>query len=94
MYTSKPKRQGTQFDGSPITPGQIEGVEQFYEALDETVPNLSTKGILIEVESKGFAYRAFGGLSLRIFVLRINLSGMYNFTSGALGGSINTTIQY
>ena len=82
------------FDGHPITPSEIEGVEQYYASIDKTVPDLSTKGILIEVDSKGFAYRAFGGLSLKISVLRINLSGMYNFTSGALGGSLNTTIQY
>ncbi len=87
-------RSDVLFDGSPITQGQIEGVEQYYKSIDETAPDLSTKGILIEVDSKGFAYRIFGGLSIKLALIRINLNAMYSFTSGALGGSLNTTFQY
>jgi hypothetical protein len=82
------------FDGSPITQAQIEGVEQYYKAQGEPIPDLSATGITVASEAKGWAYRAFGGVSLNIFLLRINLNAMYNITSGAIGASFNTTIQF
>lgn len=45
------------------------------------VPDLSTKGILIEVDLKGFAYRIIGELSIKLALIIINLNAIYSLTS-------------
>ncbi len=87
-------RSDVLISGTPITQSQIQQIEDYYSSIGETVPDLSDKGILITSDAKGWAYRVFGGLSLNVFVMRINLNGMYNFTTGALGASIATTLQF
>ena len=80
--------------GVPITPAQIQQIKDYYDLIGEPIPDLSTKGIIVTSDAKGWAYRVFGGIGLSVFVLRLNLNGMYNLTSGALGASINGSIQF
>jgi len=41
----------------------------------------------------GGSVRAFGGFSVNLLVLKLDLNGQYNFTTGSLGGGINARIQ-
>ena len=46
------------------------------------------------VENSGqFAFRAFGGLSINILVLRLDFSGMYNFSDSNFGASFGIRFQ-
>ncbi len=79
---------------NPISDAEIQQIKDYYALIGEPVPDLSTKGIIVTSDAKGWAYRVFGGIGLNVFVLRLNLNGMYNLTSGALGASINGSIQF
>jgi hypothetical protein len=80
--------------GVPITQAQIDQIKDYYDLVGEPIPDLSVKGLIVTSDAKGWAYRVFGGIGLSIFVLRININGMYNLTTGALGASINGSIQF
>ncbi len=80
--------------GVPITDAQIEDIKAYYAQSGEPVPDLSARGLIVNSGGKGWAYRVFGGIGLNIFILRLNLNGMYNLTTGALGASINGSIQF
>ncbi|MBA7563834.1 hypothetical protein ES708_05495 [subsurface metagenome] len=77
-----------------ISPSQINAIIAAFTALGMTPPDLSANGLLVESDTKGWAMRAFGGLSLNLLMLKLDLSGMYNFTSGSLGVALNTRIQF
>jgi hypothetical protein len=78
------------FDGAPITQADIDLINTL---LGEAAPDLSSTGILVGAASNGWSFRAFGGLSLNVLILKIDVMGMYNFTSGSLGGSVNLRVQ-
>jgi hypothetical protein len=79
--------------GTTITQAQIDSIVQYYEALGETPPDLSAKGITTTASSKGgMSYRVFGGVSFDLLILSLDLGASYEFLSGALGGSLNVRI--
>jgi hypothetical protein len=77
-----------------ITQAQINAIIAAFTAAGLTPPNLTSSGLLVESDTKGWAMRAFGGLSVNLLMLKVDLSGMYNFTSGSLGLALNTRIQF
>src|SRR6056297_3515338 len=54
---------------------------------------LSDSEFSILSDVTGGSVRAFGGFSVNLLVLKLDLNGQYNFTSGSLGGGINARIQ-
>jgi hypothetical protein len=44
-------------------------------------------------DATGGSFRAFGGLSVNLFILKLDLNGQYNFTTQSLGGGLNVRIQ-
>lgn len=55
--------------------------------------DISDQGLIVSSDVSPFALRAFGGLSLNIVVLRLDLGLMYNINSGALGGTVGARVQ-
>jgi hypothetical protein len=55
--------------------------------------NINEKGINSKIENIDFGLRAFGGLSLNILLVRLDLTGMYNFTDQNFGGSLGIRFQ-
>ncbi len=78
---------------APITQSQINAIIAAFTAAGQTPPDLTAGGLLVESDTKGWAMRAFGGLSLNLLLLKVDLSGMVNFTTGSLGLALNTRIQ-
>jgi len=58
------------------------------------VPDLSSTGISYESDGNGWGLRAFGGLSVNLLILRLDLTGLYNFSDGNLGASVGARIQF
>ena len=79
---------------SSISQSQIDTIIDYFNALGQTPPDLTTGGLLVESDTKGWAMRAFGGLSLNLLLLKFDLSAMYNFTSKSLGAALNARIQF
>jgi hypothetical protein len=79
-------------DGSPATAEQIQQLNDLLEAAGAGY-TLSNQGFDVQASANGWAFRAFGGFSLNILVIRLDVTGMYNFTSGSYGGSLNLRFQ-
>jgi len=68
-------------------------IEDALEAGGVEVPELSDSGITYDKELSAWGFRAFGGLSVNMLVLKLDLTGMYNFADGQLGGSVGLRFQ-
>jgi hypothetical protein len=82
------------FDTDITTPSAptLSDIQALFESLGYAVPT-STGLAIASQEVEGLAVRAFGGIGFNLWVLKIDLSGMYNFTSGSYGVALNTRIQ-
>jgi len=85
-------------DGGPytdLTPADIDVIIAAMEAAGLTTPELTSTSVEVGAQKvDGWAVRAFGGIGFNLWVLKLDLSGMYNFTSGAYGVALNTRIQW
>jgi len=76
-------------NGSPITPDQISQIEQFY---GQTL-NLSDTGFTVTAPASGLSARVYGGLSLNLLILKLDVTGIYNLSTGLVGVTVGTRIQ-
>ncbi|MEA1910510.1 MAG: hypothetical protein U9N32_02415 [Spirochaetota bacterium] len=70
-----------------------EEVRAALEAAGYTV-DLSDDGFAILAEVSGGSLRAFGGLSVNLFILKLDLNAMYNVNTNSLGASANARIAF
>ena len=82
------------YNGNPITQADIDSIRNDLATLEYTLPEISATGILVDYGASGFAFRAFGGLSVNLWFLWVDLGGMYNIGTGSLGASINARVQF
>ncbi len=57
------------------------------------VPDLNPDGISVLSAVNGWGFRIYGGTSINIFVIKIDLKGMYNVTTGNIGADIGVRFQ-
>ena len=55
--------------------------------------DLDQTGFSSEVKESGWSFRVFGGLSFNITILRLELTGLYNFVDGNYGLTMGARIQ-
>ncbi len=82
------------YGGTAITPAQISTINAAFAAAGLGAPELTSDGIVVSATSKGGAFRAFGGLSVNLLILKLDLNGMYNFNTNSLGASANIRIAF
>ena len=82
------------YGGSPITPSDIDTINQTLKDNDLTPLDLSSNQVLISSANTGGAFRAFGGISINILLLKLDLSGMYNVNTKSLGANLNARISF
>lgn len=63
------------------------------EFADLTGLDVSDTGIGVTSTANPFTFRAFGGASLNLAILKLDVGLMYNLTSGALGGTLGARVQ-
>jgi hypothetical protein len=81
------------YNGSPLTQTDINNINAYYQGQGQTPPDLTTTSISANAASgAGFDYRVFGGLSLDLFILYVDLGGAYDFSTSAWGASVNLRI--
>jgi hypothetical protein len=67
----------------------------FEENGGETLPTLGPQGIEVGADMPaGWAFRTFGGVSFNLLVLKVDLTGMYDFLGGNFGVTLGTRIQF
>ena len=74
-------------DGQPINIGYV-------DALDELgLSGVTSKGFSSIQMVEGFNFRAFGGISLDLFVIKLDTTLMYNISDKTIGAQIGIRLQ-
>ena len=81
--------------GGISDPAEWALIEEALSLLGEEVPQLTETGFTITAETApGFAARAFGGLSLDLLFLKLDVSGFYEIVSRTMGASVGLRLQF
>lgn len=81
-------------DGATPTQAEIDQIIQAFIDAGQTPPDLSTTGIIVEKAAPvGWAGRVFGGFSVNLLVIRLDLGASYSFPGGSYGASANLRVQ-
>jgi len=79
------------YNGTAITPAEIAAIK---DAGGDSAPDVSADGFLVSSASVGGSFRAFAGLSVNLFILKLDLNAMYNVNTESLGASANVRIAF
>lgn len=82
------------YNGNSITDADINAINTALEAAGQTPLDLTKTQVLISSNNTGGAFRAFGGVSINILILKIDISGMYNVATKSFGANVNTRISF
>jgi hypothetical protein len=84
-------------DGAAISDAQYETLRAQLAAADYPVPadfaSLKDGYIFEAAIDQAMDYRAFGGLSVNLLILRLDLGASYNFVGKNLGGTVGVRLQ-
>ncbi|UCF96876.1 MAG: hypothetical protein JSV89_17105 [Spirochaetaceae bacterium] len=72
-------------------PNDLTTVQQVFDSYGYPIPTVD--GIEVSSEANGWSFWVYGGTAFNIFIVKLDLSAMYNFLSGAYGASANVRIQ-
>ena len=78
-------------NGDKIKDSEIKDIE---DILGNKAPDLTDQSIKVLSDTTGWAFRVFGGASFNLLILRLDLTAMYNFTSGSIGAALNARVQF
>lgn len=81
------------YDNQDITQTDIDNIKNYLQSQGVAVPDISATGIESYFEKSGWAFRAYGGFSLNLAVMKFDLTGLYNFSDGSYGGSLGLRFQ-
>jgi hypothetical protein len=77
-----------------LVPGDREIIKNYLASIGAPGIDLDDNtGVSSESKFSGFAFRAFGGISFDIAVIRIDFTGLYNFSNGNFGANVGFRFQ-
>ena len=85
---------GIEANVTGITDAEISELNAALAAAGQEPLDISDQGIIFEDGVNGWAFRAYGGLSLNIFWLKIDPSVMYNFIDQTVGFQVSVRLQF
>jgi hypothetical protein len=77
----------------PLTQSDINTITAALNAAGQPVPDLSSDGILVTSSQGGTSFWVYGGTAINIFIVKVDLSAMFNFLSKSYGGAVNVRVQ-
>ncbi len=83
-----------EYDGNPITQADIDAINAAFDDKGIDRPDLSVKKITVSSDNTGSTLRAFGGISVNLILLKLDLNGMYNVSTQSLGASVNARMSF
>ncbi len=83
-----------EYNGSSISSAEISNIKDAFDLAGEDAPELTADGVFVSSDVAAGAFRAFGGLSVNLFLIKLDLTAMYNLSSQSLGGSANVRIAF
>jgi hypothetical protein len=78
---------------SPLSAADKSNINAYFQSQGQSI-TLDDQNFAVSRSANGFAFRAFGGVSLNILILKLDIGGMYDVLGGNWGGSLNTRIQF
>jgi hypothetical protein len=87
---------GFESDLTGIDSEDIEAINTWAEAqgLDSPLPSLSSKSFYVNASmGNGWAFRAFGGLGIDLLIVKIDITGMYDFLGANYGVTLGARVQ-
>ncbi len=85
-------------DGAPVTAAEVEELMALFAAAGLPAPVSAeslTEGYVFTTEvTKGTDMRAYGGFSLDILMVRLDLNALYSFIGKNWGGSLGLRVQF
>lgn len=82
------------YDGVAITPEQLAEINAALSAAGQATAQLSADGVLFGAESVEPVLRVYGGASLELLILKLDLSATYVPATGSLGAQAMVRIQF
>ena len=73
---------------------EIDQINQYLAANGQSTVNFNNLGFTASAAANGWSARAFGGLSVNIFFIKIDGTVMYNFMTGKVGATVGTRLQF
>jgi hypothetical protein len=89
---------GGGFESRLISPSQEE-IDAFNEAAanqgsDTVIPEFTENGFYVFAPmGSGWAFRAYGGVSINLFVVKLDITGMYDFIGSNFGATLGLRLQ-
>ncbi|HUX50458.1 MAG TPA: hypothetical protein VMW73_06650 [Spirochaetia bacterium] len=82
-------------NGSTPTPAEISAIQQGLKYLNNGQTfDFTSQGILAYAAANGFGARFFGGMSIDLLILHLDLNAMYDFVGKSYGAGLNFRIQF
>ena len=81
------------YDNASISQANLQTIKDKLQQAGITPPDISATGISSYFATNGWAFRAFGGLSLNILILHVDVTGLYNLSDNSYGGSVGVRFQ-
>ncbi len=81
------------YDGSTMDQADIDALNAYLEANGAEPLDFSSSGFSSSFDVTGWSMRAFGGLSVNLLVLKLDLTGMYNLNDGSYGATVGARFQ-
>jgi opacity protein-like surface antigen len=78
------------YNGKPVKGTDLKAIRA---TIGDDNIDLTGQGFSSIIKNTGWGFRAFGGLSFNLLVIRLDLTGMYNFLDRNLGGSFGVRFQ-
>ncbi|TVR53203.1 MAG: hypothetical protein EA426_18135 [Spirochaetaceae bacterium] len=83
---------GTDYD--PITEAQWDALKDAYAQQGEEFPFEREAGFGFSSAADGWGFRVYGGMSLNLFILKLDVTGMYDFVGENFGATVGARIQF
>lgn len=81
--------------GGGLTQSIVDEINAYYEEQGgETIPQVTDAGVEVTADMPaGWAFRAYGGVSFNLLLLKVDVTGMYDFVGQNYGLTLGTRIQ-
>lgn len=79
-------------NNTPITEDQKKIYQEAFKKAGLPFPDLQ-EGLILKKEVSGWSFRLFGGLSLNVLLLRLDIGAIYNINTENLGFTLNARVQ-
>jgi len=76
-----------------LTQTEIDALNDYLDANGQAELDISDEGFTSTFDVTGWSMRAFGGLSVNLLVLKLDLTGMYNLSDGSYGATVGARFQ-